>query len=95
MANRAKRHIHKYYRAPYNGNKVWACARPDCTHYMPTHMEHFVNGKMGICWTCEEEMILSPGNMKMDKPLCESCRLGTKDIEAPLTGKLAELLREK
>lgn len=74
MATKSKRHIHKYHQVQLGpGNKVWACALPDCQHHMPPHYSKLVEGKMSYCWGCDELIILNPVNMKMDKPLCESC----------------------
>lgn len=79
---RSKRHIHKYYKAPYGvGRFVWACALPDCLHHMPPHMEKMVNGKASICWECNNGMTMNPDNMKLTRPICESCRLGIKTDE--------------
>jgi len=79
MATKSRRHVHKYYRALVAGIKVWACGLPECTHYMPSHMETLVNGKASICWNCDERMILNPSNMADDKPICDDCT-ATKEI---------------
>lgn len=76
MSTKAKRHTHKYHKVEVSGSKVWACALPDCNHYMPKHMENMVVGKKTYCWGCGEETILSPDNMKMDLPLCYECSHG-------------------
>jgi hypothetical protein len=71
---KAKRHVHKYYLADLPGfAKVWACALPDCNHYMPPHMERLVNGKHSICWGCGDVLTLNPQNMDTGKPLCNDC----------------------
>jgi len=82
----SKKHAHKYYRAEVAGTRVWACALPDCTHYMPKHMEGLVLGKKAICWTCNEEFILDSEALKEDKPRCANCRSGIKSED--------DLLRE-
>ena len=80
MANtKAKRHIHKYYRGTLGFTRVWVCALPECNHYMPKNMESMINGKASICWECGEYMVLTPGNMDMDRPVCNECTLG-KDL---------------
>lgn len=76
MATKAKRHVHKYYRATLSFGKVWACFLSDCNHYMPQHMAELVNGKHSICWQCEEKFTLTPINLKQDKPICPDCSLG-------------------
>lgn len=73
MATKARRHIHKYYRVEIAGVKVWACALPECTHYMPAHMTALVDGKASFCWDCGERFILNPTNMNDDKPICSDC----------------------
>ena len=86
MSTKAKRHRHKYHRIPYSGTTVWACALSDCPHYMPKHMESILPGKATYCWGCETEMLLSPENMKKDKPICPNCASGIhpEDIEAEM-----------
>lgn len=69
----AKKHTHKYYKGFLNSVRVWACALPDCSHYMPKHLERMVSGKASICWKCGNEMILDPINMEKDKPICDDC----------------------
>lgn len=82
--SKAKRHIHKYHQVQMGYNKVWACARPDCNHYMPQHMSAMVVGKGSICWNCQGDLILDAENMKDDRPECRECRLG----------KLSELINK-
>jgi len=100
--NRAKRHVHKYHKVEMYSSKVWACALPDCNHYMPQHMERMVEGKYSICWTCGDSMTLHQLNMKMDKPQCFDCVNGSVinkenvkvnpiDLEDYLTNRLGEL----
>lgn len=78
MSTKAKRHIHKYQRIEIAASKVWACALPDCNHYMPKHMESMVEGKSSYCWECNEPMILDAEAMKDDRPRCHNCRNGIK-----------------
>lgn len=84
-----KRHRrHKYYKVEVAQNKVWACALPDCTHYLPKHMEKLANGKDSFCWGCNEHITLNPANMNDDHPQCENCKMGispiTVETEAPV-----------
>lgn len=94
----AKRHRHKYHKVEVAGAKVWGCALPDCTHYMPRHMESLVNGKNSICWDCGSDITLNPSNMLEEKPRCENCRLGLNAeevaaaAEAPISPALAAFL---
>lgn len=100
----AKRHRHKYFQADMNGTKVWACALPDCNHYMPDHMRQLVNGKMSICWGCESEINLNPDNMKDIHPVCTNCKLGispdspdaiTETEAVPLSQAMRDFLEGK
>lgn len=68
-----KKHVHKYHKVVINGDKLWACALPDCTHYQPKHIERMVIGKKSICWQCEEQFTLNAANMLRDLPLCDDC----------------------
>lgn len=90
----SKRRLHKYYRAHLRMGDVWACALPDCSHYMPQHMEHLVNGKATICWQCDEKTVMSPANMHMDRPICPSCALGATE-EIPLSEAMKEFIAGK
>lgn len=92
-ANRSKRHRHKYHLVSLGAGKVWACALPDCTHYMPSHMNAMVEGKASICWQCGEDMILDKANMKESQPRCENCRLGIESVEVPLSNAMAERIK--
>ena len=81
MAKR-RQHVHQYHRIyPYGlegkysnkKNGVWACALPDCTHFMPHNVEGQVVGKLSLCNQCMEAFVLDEENMKVDKPLCNTC----------------------
>ena len=77
MSTKAKRHTHKYHRIEIASSLVWACALPDCNHYMPEHMSELVPGKYSLCWgsspDCLGKFVLNPANMKNDRPLCNAC----------------------
>lgn len=85
MATKARRHIHKYHKVTLSFGQVWACALPECSHYMPQHMTPMITGKASICWECNEPMILDSNSMNEDKPRCGLCRVG----------QLLELHKEK
>lgn len=91
-ADRSKRHRHKYHYVVFGATHVWACALPDCSHYMPKHMEAMAEGKASICWQCGGEMILDKTNMKEVQPRCENCRLGIEITELPISAAMAERL---
>src|SRR5438128_1620838 len=94
---KAKRHIHKYHKVTTGYTTLWACAFPDCSHFMPKHIENNVIGKASICWHCSSNLILNSENMKDDKPICSSCKLGLKpddEIELPLSSAMLNRLTE-
>jgi len=70
----ALRHVHKYFRMPETG--LWYCAGMDgCTHYMPKNMPPPA-GRMSVCWgpnNCSKQFMLTPYNMRNDKPMCDKC----------------------
>lgn len=97
MATKARRHIHKYYKAHLLVGDLWACALPNCGHYMPQHIEGLLNGKNSICWNCSEIFTLNPMNMKSEKPICNECAGLTQDddsSEVPLTDVMKKFLEK-
>ena len=93
-------HVHKYILRNIGKRdkprKVYACALPDCTHFMPH--KALVLGKKSICWQCEEEFIITSDIVgKKDgsrrekiKLRCPSCRGKVKLEKVPLTVKKEE-----
>lgn len=96
MATKAKRHVHKYHRVDLGYSKVWACALPDCNHYMPKHMEATVEGKYSYCWSCGEKFLMSAETMQRDKPICLTCLHGLVEVQpdVPMSEALKELLEK-
>jgi len=84
MSTKAKRHTHKYHKLKLSDNTVWACALPNCNHYMPAHLTPMVPGKASICWKCSSDMILDEMNMRDDKPVCSDCNTTQSSIIAKL-----------
>ena len=79
---RKKQHTHQYVRtyphafgsSPIDKTKgVWACALPDCTHFMPHNVADMVEGKLSLCNRCFEKFVLTRELMGIDKPICNSC----------------------
>lgn len=84
----SKNHTHKYHKIQTG---VWACALPDCTHFMPLNVADQVEGKKSICWTCGDEMILDSNNMEDNKPECLSCNgVEVTELTDFLNQKLSE-----
>jgi hypothetical protein len=99
MATKAKRHVHKYHKVSLSYADVWACALPDCNHYMPKHMEATLPGKYSFCWQCGEKFLLSPETMNLDKPKCLTCLYGlvespSAEPDAPMSEALKHLLEK-
>ncbi len=76
MASKCR--VHKYHRRKFSSTKVWACALPDCSHFMPKHLEDLIEGKRSICHSCGEEFILDKNSLKDDNPNCDDCRFGAR-----------------
>lgn len=89
MSNRAKRHAHKYHHVDTSFGRVWACALPDCNHYMPQHMKELMLGKNSLCWSCGEKFLLTPINMRNDQPVCSNCDETSDGISELLKERLA------
>ena len=84
--NKSKRHTHKYHRVLVAGTKVWACALPDCPHYMPSHMTELVFGKNTYCWSCGEVVVMNRDMMNQDRPECIQCS-AVNELAAKLASK--------
>ena len=73
----AKAHTHKYILRNIGKRDkprlVYACALPDCSHFMPT-MEQ-VKGKESICWQCDKKMVMDNETIRKrrKKPRCINC----------------------
>lgn len=87
----ARKHTHKYHRVSTGVLQVWACALPDCTHYMPKHMENMLPGKNTVCWSCDTETILTPINMSQDQPMCPVC-MGIEKVDDGMAARIRKML---
>lgn len=70
----SKKHTHKYKKVIQkpSGRTIWACALPDCSHYTTPEL---VVGKKSICFTCDEEFVLTKALMSQRvRPSCAPCR---------------------
>lgn len=83
----SKKHIHKYHKVETDAGALWACALPDCNHFMPSHYAKLLPGKGSICWSCDDLFVLDGQNMLESKPRCNECRLG--DLSKVIDEKLA------
>lgn len=72
MTVKSQKHPHKYYKTP---NGVWACAFPNCTHFLPGNVEDTITNRVSVCWQCGEVFQMNEQSVKMDKPICLDCML--------------------
>jgi len=64
-------HIHKYSRVKStNGNIVYRCMLPGCTHYVPKYL---VKGRISLCHVCKEPMIMDSFAMRRVNPRHVTC----------------------
>jgi hypothetical protein len=75
------KHNHKYRKVDIHYAKVFACALPDCTHFMPKNMAHMIIGKVSICWGCEEPFAFSDENLKEEYPKCQLCKMRDNGVD--------------
>jgi len=72
-------HIHKLKRIKL-GNKsylVYKCVSPGCPHYFDVTL---AEGRMCICWRCDEPMVITKATMDLAKPHCVDCTKRKKEI---------------
>lgn len=93
-STKSRRHTHKYHSVPLGAIRVWACALPNCNHYMPDVMSSMVPGKMSLCHGCNEQFVLDYDAMKDMQPKCLNCRTGINtDEDLPLSNAMEEYLK--
>ena len=80
----SKKHIHKYKKLE---SGIWACALPNCTHYMPLNVADQVSGKVSICWECNQAFILDERAMENEHPVCIECSGELNPILAALASR--------
>lgn len=73
-------HVHKYKRAKLGkGRRIYACALPDCTHYL---FEDAIVGKKTVCWVCARVTIIyRDSNGILARPHCKTCTKRKKQEE--------------
>lgn len=65
-------HVHKY-RRKFLGKKgytVYACALPNCLHYVRREL---AEGKESICWRCGKKFVITKADLRRAKPHCKKC----------------------
>lgn len=74
-------HTHSYvksHKQKSDGQQVWKCEDPKCTHLS---LHHLVRGKLTLCPACrEQEFVLEGRALKRTRPLCINCR-NTKEAK--------------
>jgi hypothetical protein len=93
--SRSKKHVHKYHLVNLAATPVWACALPDCTHYMPHHMSKMVPGKMSVCWGCGEDFVLDYTAMQNNHPRCVECRGELISEDVPMSDAMKSYIESK
>ena len=93
---RQNSHTHRYVKRPLGKNKVWSCALPGCTHYIPKHLQSTKDAVSSVCNSCGEDYILSLDSQE-ENPRCEDCKAGILKGEAvaPITDVLKNYLDSK
>ena len=61
----------KRYIEKCGGYEVYKCAKPSCTHWIPSEM---IEGRKSICWNCNQEMIINKISSRLAKPVHDECR---------------------
>lgn len=69
-ALRKNNHVHKYIRVKLNKYLAYKCALPNCAHLIAAPL---VEGKMSVCWRCEEPFVINKIQSKMKRPHCTNC----------------------
>jgi hypothetical protein len=70
------KHYHKYIRIALNkkrkidGARVYKCITPGCTHFIA---ENLAEGRLCLCWVCDELFTITKKAMKLKKPHCDKC----------------------
>jgi len=77
----AKRHTHMYHKIQQKyGTGLWACALPNCTHYLPLNVADMIFGRESLCTNCMAVMFLDEEKLKNNEPICANCNLAKQGI---------------
>lgn len=77
----AKKHTHMYHKIQQKyGAGIWACALPNCTHYLPLNVSDMIYGRESLCTNCMDVMILDEERLKNNEPICMNCVLAKQGI---------------
>ncbi len=90
------RHIHMYHYINIGYGMVWACALPDCTHFMPLAYKGIrtdprVIGKKSICWECRDTFHITEDTLSEDKVRCIECTAGVKKTKISVEEQMANI----
>lgn len=89
------KHPHKYHKIDLIGQKLFACALPNCTHYMPAHLMNMIVGKNSICWGCGKIFVMDESHLEQEKPICFNCSKGLPSDENELENLLKLIAEHK
>lgn len=92
-----KRHLHKYNRirtrAKFKragrfanimikeGQLLYACVLPDCTHTTPVDSARLLIGKIALCSKCNTPFVMTKESILLAKPHCVDCKKVTPKTE--------------
>jgi ribosomal protein S27AE len=71
---------HKYQRVEWGKNKtiVWRCMLTNCSHYMH---DDFIIGKQTLCHRCGDPTLMNKERQTRVRPVCESCKRVTGEMQ--------------
>lgn len=70
MAKRNPDHVHKYHKVKLGKHVVYKCALGGCPHYI---RKELVEGRISICWICDEPFQITKVSSSLLRPHCISC----------------------
>ena len=88
-----KKHIHQYRRVKIGAKyrkvgrfksekvsdkiRVYACALPDCSHYVHEEAAQLLIGKVSKCNYCFKPFIMDKTSIGLARPRCQDCKKQT------------------
>lgn len=85
-----KQHAHKYKRIFLDRKKevpAWRCMLPGCSHYA---RREFFEGKVALCWRCNNEFVIQEKHARLVKPTC--CSKEVHNIVVELAKDVKDLI---
>lgn len=96
----SKNHMHMYNYVDLGYAKVWSCALPDCTHFIPlsysrSRIEPRLIGKLVICFECRESFVVTEETLTEDRLRCLECKQGIKKEITDASAQMAERVLQR